>query len=196
MEQDWERLWAPYDEPTYQAVLAHVRADDVVLDIGAGDLRLACRLAERARRVYAIESQFSLMMQALARRLPLGQMPANVYAVCADARCFPFPSDVTLGVLLMRHCTHFQLYAAKLAQAGCTRLITNARWRLGVELVNLTTPRIPFGEITLGWYACRCGATGFRPGPPQLLTPAVEAAMYEVSDCPQCRQTGFDTRPV
>jgi hypothetical protein len=41
----WEALWAPYDEPTYQLVLDYVRPDDVVLDIGAGDLRLTRQVA-------------------------------------------------------------------------------------------------------------------------------------------------------
>ncbi len=42
----WEARWAPYDEATYAAVLAAIRPDDVVLDIGAGDLRLARRMAQ------------------------------------------------------------------------------------------------------------------------------------------------------
>ena len=41
----WERMWAPYDEATYAAVLAAVGPDDILLEIGAGDLRLARRLA-------------------------------------------------------------------------------------------------------------------------------------------------------
>ena len=40
-DRNWERRWAPYDELTYQEVLAQVRPDDLVLEIGAGDLRLA-----------------------------------------------------------------------------------------------------------------------------------------------------------
>ncbi|MCZ7670623.1 MAG: hypothetical protein M5U34_27465 [Chloroflexi bacterium] len=36
---EWERMWSPYDEMTYPtAVLQHIQPDDVVLDIGAGDL--------------------------------------------------------------------------------------------------------------------------------------------------------------
>ncbi len=44
-EAAWEAMWAPYDEATYGAALAQIAADDVVLDIGAGDLRLARRAA-------------------------------------------------------------------------------------------------------------------------------------------------------
>jgi glycerol kinase len=41
----WEQLWAPYDESTYQAVLAAIGPEDILLEIGAGDLRLAIRAA-------------------------------------------------------------------------------------------------------------------------------------------------------
>jgi SAM-dependent methyltransferase len=178
--QDWERRWAPYDEPTYQAVLAHIQPDDVVLEIGAGDLRLARRLAERTRRVYALEVQ-----PALLPAVP--GLPDNMHVVCGDARQLPFPKDITLGVLLMRHCRHFCLYADKLATVGCRRLITNARWRSGVEVIHLLSPRIPFEDVTMGWYACWCGATGFAPGPPEQLTPALEATVHQVNHCPTCR---------
>jgi len=146
--QDWEWWWAPYDEPTYQAVLARVRPHDVVLEIGAGDLRLARRLAGRARHVYAFEMQAVLIERALAGP---GPAPANLYAVCADARHAHFPPDVTVGVLLMRHCRHFQLYADKLVAIGCGRLITNARWRSRVECVDLLEARLPFDRVMLVW---------------------------------------------
>lgn len=180
--QEWERWWAPYDEPTYQAVLSHVRSDDIVFEIGAGDLRLARRLAAVARRVYAIE----LYPTLIARALIDVKAPDNLHAVCGDARRFSFPHGITVGVLLMRHCQHFGLYADKLADAGARRLITNARWRLDVEVVDLTLPGVPFDDVRMGWYACRCGATGFIPGPPEQLTPALEATIHQVSHCPLC----------
>lgn len=180
---DWERLWAPYDEPTYQAVLAEVGKNDIVLEIGAGDLRLARRLAERARRVYAIEVQAHLI-EAAQRRAPL---PENLTLIVGDAREVPFPAGITAGVLLMRHCTQFRLYVEKLMAVGCRRLLTNARWRLGVEVIDLMADRIPFAAVTLGWYACLCGATGFVPGPAEHLRPALEAIVHEVIACPACR---------
>lgn len=182
--QDWERLWAPYDEPTYQEVLAHTRPDDVVLEIGAGDLRLARRLAQRARRVYALEIQPALIAQALTE---MDDAQDNLHAVCGDARHVPFPKGVTLGVLLMRHCRHFHLYADKLAAVGCERLITNARWGLGIEVIDLSALRTPFDSVPLGWYACWCGATGFVPGPAEHLTPALEETVHQVADCPNCK---------
>jgi hypothetical protein len=175
---DWEAQWAPYDEATYQAALDLVQPDDVVLDIGAGDLRLARRTVVIARQVYAIEMQPGL----LADQSPL---PDNLAVLCADARLIPWPNGITLGVLLMRHCTHVGLYANRLRAVGCRRLITNARWRLGVELVNLG-PRAPWSTVKIGWYACRCGQTGFVPGPPEALTQAQMETIAEVEECPAC----------
>ena len=40
-DADWEALWSPYDQSTYHAVLEMIQSTDVVIDIGAGDLRLA-----------------------------------------------------------------------------------------------------------------------------------------------------------
>ena len=90
----WESLWAVYDEATYSAALAFIRPDDVVLDIGAGDLRFARRAAVRARRVIAIERRAELLA---------APCPSNLTVLCGDARALPFPFGVTVGVLLMRH---------------------------------------------------------------------------------------------
>jgi len=179
----WEDLWAPYDEATYAAVCREVRPADVVLDIGAGDLRLTYRLARHARWVYAIEQQPAV----LVRGLRAGSLPDNVCVICGDARQVVFPKDITLAVLLMRHCAHFPLYANKLLGTQCRRLVTNARWRLDVEVVDLLAPRHSFSEVTIGWYACWCGATGFVPGPPQALTKPVMATVHEVWGCPACQ---------
>lgn len=184
---DWERAWAPYDERTYQAALAFIQPDDVVLDIGAGDLRFALRLAERAVRVYALELQLPLLRRTLASLG--GRLPVNLSVVCGDARYISFPPNLTVAVLLMRHCQHFTLYANKLKNGGCQRLITNARWRLGMEEINLLAERIPFQNFDIGWYTCWCGAVGFKPGPVELMTSEVDDIVHEVQNCPQCAST-------
>ena len=131
----WEAMWAPYDEDTYARALAHVPTGATVLDIGAGDLRLARRMAERARMVFAIERQ---------PQLPAGEpTPANLIVTCGDARTTPFPPGVDTAVLLMRHCRHFALYRRKLETIGCARLITNARWGMDVECIDLTRAPLP-----------------------------------------------------
>lgn len=176
---DWEGRFSPYDHRTYDAVLDHVKPDDVVLDIGAGDLRLALRLADRAQKVYAVEVNPLVVGRALGI---IGlDMPRNLHVICANALDLPIPRAVTIAVLLMRHCDHFQTYAHRLSAAGCQRLLTNARWRTSVEMIDLTVPGLAFNDVKEGWYACRCGATGYvgvgaRP----------EATPVDVRECPAC----------
>ena len=173
-----EDVWAPDDDSTYGPALAALGADDVVLDIGAGDLRFARRAAERARRVIAIERQ--------AEVVGAGPWPGNLDVVIADALEWPFPAGITVGVLLMRHCTHYRVYADRLRQAGATRLITNARWGMGVEVVDLVGPRVSYATVQAGWYACDCGAVGFAPGPTEVITPDSLEVVAPVASCPRC----------
>ena len=175
-------LWSPYDESTYQSVLEHIQTEDVVLDIGAGDLRLSQNMAAIAQKIYAIEVNPQL--------LEGGAWPDNLCVMIGDARQLKFPNGVTVGVLLMRHCTHFQIYADKLKAIGARRLITNARWRMGVEVVDLRRDRMGFRDLVLGLYACWCGQVGFKPGPPSMLTPELDRIINEVKDCPHCQLTG------
>lgn len=179
----WEAMYAPYDQPTYQAVLDLLKANDIVLDIGAGDLSLARQVARVVRNVYAVEINAEVLKQADASRDPL---PANLIPICMDARALEFPSDITTGVLLMRHCTCFRLYAEKLIKAGASRLITNARWRMHVEVVDLEAKRKSFAETGMGWYACLCGGTGFKEGPAEHWTLELDTVINEVFSCPQC----------
>jgi hypothetical protein len=183
-EAAWEALWAPYDEETYARALTYVPSGATVLDIGAGDLRFAVRAARFARFVYAIEQKPALL--AGEPRL------SNLIAVCGDARILPFPA-VDTAVLLMRHCCHFGLYRRKLEKVSCVRLITNARWRMGVECIDLTVAPIPYDDLAIGWYACHCGATGFRPGATSRLTECVAETVVEVDRCPECADHGWNS---
>ncbi len=175
-------MWAAYDDATYADVLGHIDPGSVVLDIGAGDMRLACRMAERARLVFALELDPS--------RFAGRPLPANVRALAVDARSWPFPAGVDTTVLLMRHCTHTGLYINKLVAAGCRRLVTNARWGLSVECIDLQKPPQPFATLALGWYACRCGAAGFREGPATELNSQLIEQVHEVATCPKCEPYG------
>jgi hypothetical protein len=180
---DWEAMFASYDQGTYQSVLDRLGPDDVILDIGAGDLRLACRMARIVRKVYAVENNPQVLDRAMALHEPL---PDNLIPICVDARALDFPPDITAGVLLMRHCTSFRWYAEKLQKTGATRLITNARWRMDVETVNLLAQRKPFTDAGMGWYACICGGTGFKEGPAEHWSLERDRITNEVSNCPQC----------
>lgn len=180
-------MHAPYDQPTYEAVLQLLHEDDIVLDIGAGDLRLARQMAGVVRKVYAVE----VNSQVLERGLMFANaLPTSLIPIYGDARSLEIPGDVTVGVLLMRHCTHFRLYLEKLRWVGARCLITNARWRMSVEQVDILAERTPFGDLRMGWYACLCGATGFHLGPAEQWSTEMDQIVQEVSECPQCIQDG------
>ncbi|MFN8595120.1 MAG: rRNA adenine methyltransferase [Anaerolineae bacterium] len=183
MIADWEAVWAPYDEATYRFVVERIMPWDVVVDIGAGDLRLACRMAEIASWVYAVERNSAVLAQA-----DRFSRADNLVPICADALDWPLPQDATVAVLLMRHCTreHFAKYVARLKAVGCRRLITNARWKMGVEEINLRAA-VPYRVDRVGWYACQCGSIGFTPGDPKFITPQVLNEVVEVINCPACQ---------
>jgi hypothetical protein len=236
----WEARWAPYDEATYAAVLAAIEPGDVVLEIGAGDLRLAKRVAARARKVIAWEIQPELLPVAAVHgtaaswagadgSLPVAAVhgtaasrtdndssswirdPAawavhprwitdptgaerassleadeRLIAVCTDARTAPVPPGVTVAVLLMRHCTHYALYVERLRATSCRRLITNARWGMGVEVIDLG-PAAPFDSVDVGWYACRrCGAVGWTGDDAAAVNETTIAQVADVEGCPAC----------
>jgi hypothetical protein len=88
-------------------------------------------------------------------------------------------------VLLMRHCQHFAEYVSRLRAVGCQRLVTNARWGMAVECVPLTR-QIPYWTAPPGWYACSCGAVGFKPAPAEELLPGALDSSLSVEDCPVC----------
>jgi SAM-dependent methyltransferase len=180
---DWEGWFSPCDDEGYDQVLETIREDDVVLDIGAGDLRLALQLAGRARWVYAVEVNPKVLVPALGA---IGwDLPRNLVVICGNALDHPFPSDVTVAVLLMRHCQHFGEYVAKLRAIGCGRLITNARWKAGVEVIELGVQGKDFSQVKGGWYACQCGAVGFVPSESDSGEEA--SPIHEVEHCPHCR---------
>jgi hypothetical protein len=182
---DWEAMYAPYDPSTYQAVLAMLKPQDIVLDIGAGDLQFSRRMAHMTSKVYAVEVNALILHQGLDSSTT---QPANLIPIRADARKLDFPTGISVGVLLMRHCTHVRYYSAKLRLAGAKRLITNARWHMGVEEINLQAESTSFDRIMMGWYACSCGGTGFKTGPVEQWSSEMDKVTHEVMDCPQCRQ--------
>lgn len=179
---DWSARWAPYDAATYRDTLVHLEPGWTVLDIGAGDLRFARQAAGKGCRVIAVERQAEI----LARGLRDGPLPEGITAIHADARWWPFPTGIDAAVLLMQYCVDYALYVKKLRAVGCPALITNARWRLGVEYIPLGIAS-PYSSQQIGWYACvRCGGTGFTPGHPDDVTASIENVIYNVEGCPEC----------
>lgn len=185
---DWEGWYSPYDQEIYDAVLQNIEKDDIVLDIGAGDLRLALRLAQRARKVYAVEVNPLVLGPALET---IGfALPRNLVAICANALDYPFPEDITVAVLLMRHCQHFRPYVERLRQLGCRRLITNARFKSRLEIIALTERGVAFSQVRGGWYACLCGEVGFAPCPPTCTEECPDdLCLTQVENCPACAET-------
>ena len=186
-DKAWEMIWAPYDPATYQSVVNRLIETDVVLEIGAGDLRLSRLMARVSKQVYAIEIQKEILEKSQQR------LPENLIIFHGDARTIPYPNGISVGVILMRHCTHLQLYSEKLIASGCKRLITNARWRMGVEEIRLDCKRTPYFFVEMGWYACWCGSSGFKPGPVEKYSPEMDSIVNEVVDCPHCKP---DAHPV
>ena len=178
--KEWEAAWAPYDESTYRAVLNYIHPTDCVLEIGAGDLRLAKRLAGVARLVFAIE----INPEVLARAVQ--PLPDNLVVMLGDALIMEFPTGISCGVLMMRQCLHFRHYAQKLKDCGAARLISNARWRFDPEQIDLNCRRLSDEQIDMGWYACWCGSTGFKGGPVEKINPKMFKMVSELSDCPKC----------
>lgn len=187
-EAAWEMLWAPYDERTYRDVLAQLCSADIVLDIGAGDLRFGFQAAPSVKYYYAIEIQDEILNAALAQQAAIAfALPPNLFIQAGDARTLAFPPGITCAILLMRHCTSFYDYYHRLQSLGCERLMTNARWRSGVEVISLQNERESYERLELGWYACKCGAIGFKPGSVDAITLEVDEIVHEVASCPACQ---------
>lgn len=175
---DWEALFYS-NESLYQDVLKEVSSDDIILDVGAGDLSLSLLLSKKAKEVYAVEVNPLIVNKALEG---IGyNLPVNLYVICGNALKFEFPKNISLAILLMRHCQHFKEYFEKLKKTNCKKLITNVRWKSRFEVIDLKAPRTPFSKLKEGWYACECGMVGYKG---EGNSP--DSMPVEVSDCPHC----------
>lgn len=178
----WDSLWAPYDHQTYREALGFIEGGSVVLDIGAGDLRFARMLADLGCTVIAVENQVQIVERSR-------ETLDGIQVVIADARQWPFPSQIDAAVLLMRHCEDFGLYVQKLRASGCPLLVTNARWGMGVEAVPLS-PAAVYDPARPGWSACvRCGAVEFIFTEAAYDRPAIDTEFINVEGCSQCLQS-------
>lgn len=99
----WECFFVPEDF-FYDDVLKKVHPDDVIFDVGAGDLRFDLMLSEKVKKVYAIEINPTILSPAL--RIIGLDMPKNLIPICANAFEMELPSDVTLITSLMIHRSH------------------------------------------------------------------------------------------
>jgi SAM-dependent methyltransferase len=99
----WEAFSVP-EINNYKSVLSVIKKDDVVYDIGAGDFRLDLMLAEKAKRVYAVEINPIIVSKALAI---IGyDIPENLVLIRGNGFSLPLPKEITLITCLMIHRQH------------------------------------------------------------------------------------------
>lgn len=99
----WEIFIVP-ESMFYEEVLSMVSQDDVVFDVGAGDLRFDIMLSEKAKKVYAVEINPILLGESL--KLIGYDMPENVVVICGNAFEMELPNDTTVVTCLMIHRQH------------------------------------------------------------------------------------------
>lgn len=99
----WEVFFVPEDM-YYDPCLEKLSEDDVVFDVGAGDMRFDLIMAEKVRKVYAVEINPTIIARAL--RIIGYDMPTNMIAVCGNAFEMELPGDVTAVTCLMIHRQH------------------------------------------------------------------------------------------
>lgn len=93
--------WFLPEDSEYKIVLDRVCKTDVILDIGAGNLALDIILAERCKKVYAVECNPFTISKALKT---IGyHLPRNLIVICANGLDLPIPTDVNTLVMLLRH---------------------------------------------------------------------------------------------
>lgn len=86
-------LYVPH-EGNYREMLSELSENDVLCDMGAGDLRFALIASVICEKVYAVEMSPKLISKSLA--LMDYDLPSNLIVVCADWRQIPVPEDVTI----------------------------------------------------------------------------------------------------
>lgn len=88
----------------YREVLEHIEKNDVVLDIGAGNFAFSILLANKCKKVYAIEVNPTVVRSGLEI---LGyNLPRNLTVICGNALDYPVPSDVNTLVILLQNLEH------------------------------------------------------------------------------------------
>lgn len=86
-------MYVPH-EKNYQDMLSKLKPDDILCDMGAGDLRFGLMASEICKKIYAIELSPHILSMAL--KIIKHRLPRNLIVICADWRYFPIPNDVTV----------------------------------------------------------------------------------------------------
>lgn len=88
----------------YEGTLSMLYEDDIVFDVGAGDLRFGLMMSEKVKKVYAVEINPKLLGGAL--RTIGFDLPPNLIVICGNAFNMELPKDVTVITCLMLHRQH------------------------------------------------------------------------------------------
>lgn len=99
----WEAFFVP-EVFYYDDVLKSLKPNDVVFDVGAGDLRFDLMLSEKVSKVYAVEVNPTILADAL--KIIGYDLPNNLIVICGNAFRMELPSDVTVVTCLMIHRNH------------------------------------------------------------------------------------------
>lgn len=94
-------VWFVPELTNYDDCLSKLNGYDVVFDVGAGDLRFDLMMAEKVRKVYAVEINPKILASAL--NIIGYDMPTNLTVICGDAFDMDLPPDVTVVTCLMIH---------------------------------------------------------------------------------------------
>jgi len=96
--------WFCPEDNFYDTILRSVKPNDIIFDIGAGDLRLDLLLSRKVQKIYAVEINPEVIANAL-KVIGLS-LPKNLIVIVGNAFEIPLPSDITLIIALMIHRCH------------------------------------------------------------------------------------------
>ena len=99
----WEGFFCPEDN-NYQDCFNQLKKEDVVFDIGAGDLRFDLIMLKKVKKVYSIEIDPTILGPAL--KVIGFSKPANLIVINGNGFDFEIPNDVTVITCLMIHRKH------------------------------------------------------------------------------------------
>lgn len=99
----WEVFFVP-EVTNYNDCLSKLNPDDIVFDVGAGDLRFDLVMAEKVMKVYAVEINPKILASSL--RIIGYDLPENLVVICGNAFDMELPGDVTAVTCLMIHRKH------------------------------------------------------------------------------------------
>lgn len=86
-------MYVPHKD-NYKEMLAKLSKNDVLCDMGAGDLRFALMASQICKKVYAVEMSPQIVSKAL--EIISWRLPRNLIAICGDWRYISVPNDVTI----------------------------------------------------------------------------------------------------